>query len=340
MDREPMADTYEMGQVEDRAAWDGLVKQSSQGTIFSTWVWLECAQAAAGGEARRLGCFRNGRLVGGCGFVEIRKGGLRKATTPVLSLYGGVLTLGAGPQRPGKEESERNRVVSELAGELSRRYHYVRLSHAPAFGDARPFDWAKWKTHVEYTYVLDLSDPNRLRERLEPSLQRQIKKAARSGLVVREADDMESFVPHYVATYERQGVAPSVPVKTLVAFYEVLRAHELCRMYLAEDPDGNVLSGCIVVFGLGTCYNWIAAADPRFKQSGATPFLFWSVFERLSGHFARFDMVGANMPAIAKFKRGFGGELASHFVTEKHRSLLCAAAMKGYTALRRAGRRA
>ena len=157
-----MAEIFEIGEVEDQKVWDGLVARSSEGTVFSTSGWLACAQVAAGGKARRLGCFKNGRLVGGCGFVEVSKGGLKKATTPLLTPYGGMLTVPPNSARPARMESDRNRIIAELISYLSADFHYIQLFHGTHLGDIRAFLWDGWTCRVLYTYLIDLSDLDQL----------------------------------------------------------------------------------------------------------------------------------------------------------------------------------
>jgi len=326
-----MTDSYEVREVQDQETWDKLVGESSEGTVFSTSRWLECAQAAAGGRVRRLGCFKKSRLVGGCSFIEYRRSGFKKATTPLLTPYGGILTVPPNSSRPARIESERSKAIAELIGRPASGFHYVQLFHSTQLGDIREFLWARWSARVLYTYLIDLSDLDRLWNGLfEKRTNNAIRKAQKSGFWVRKEDEGAALVDLYERIYVRQGRKPPVSVRQVAAFYEAASSADLAQMYLAVDSKGNPSSACVVVPDGNTVYAWISGADPEADRLGASSLLYWKIFEDLGPSHKWFDFVGANMPAIAKFKRGFGGVLRTYYVTERYSSRVAAAALKGY----------
>ena len=326
-----MADVYETHEVEDQEAWDGLVRRSSEGTVFSTSPWLRCAQAGSGGRIRRIGCFKNGRLVGGCGFIEVSRAGLKKGITPVLTPYGGVLTVPPESERPAHIESERNRIVRELVRELVADCHYVQLFHSTRLSDVRQFLWTGWTSRVLYTYLIDLRDLDQLwNSYFEKRTNNAVRKAEKSGFSVHRADDVAVLVDLYRGLYARKARNPPVPYPIVGAFYQAAQDAGLAQMYEATDRSGTPVSACVVVPDSDTVYAWISGADPDSDRLGATSLLYWRILQDVSTSHNWFDFVGANMPSIARFKRGFGGVLHTYYATEKHRSPLSAAAMKAY----------
>ena len=103
-------------------------------------------------------------------------------------------------------------------------------------------------------------------------------------------------------------------------------------MHLVESSSSE--SGSIVAFakGFGCLHAWVAGADPQLRESGATSLLYWKFLEQAGG--LRFDFVGANMPGIALFKRGFGGELIPYFATQRANSRLLKAGVTARNLLR------
>ena len=330
-----MADIFEIGEIEDQEAWDGLVDRSNEGTVFSTSSWLACAQAAGGGKVRRLGCFKNGHLVGGCGFLEITKGKFRKATTPLLTPYGGVLTVGPNSARPARIESERNKIITELVTHLNAEFLYLQFFHGTHLADIREFLWDGWTCHVLYTYLIDLRDLDQLwNAYFEKRTNNAIRKAEKSGFTVRKVYDRSLLIDLYKQIYAKQSRTPPVAPEIVSAFYQAAWEAGIAQMYMAEDRSGNPASVCVVVSGGDKVYAWVSGADPDADKLGATSLLYWRMFEDLATSHSWFDFVGANMPSIAKFKRGFGGVLHVYYMTEKHTSRLSAAAMKGYGLVR------
>ena len=88
----------------------------------------------------------------------------------------------------------------------------------------------------------------------------------------------------------------------------------------------------VFVDGPDTSYAWAAGADPALNNTGATSALYWQYFTATKKK--RFDFVGANIPAIAFFKRGFGGDLVPYYVSEGYKSTWVKRAISARRALR------
>lgn len=308
----PMSDTCEIRVVTDPLAWDEFVRRAVGGTVFSTWAWLECAQQATGSPFRCLGVYRNGQLVAGLSGAETRRAGLRRLATPVLTPHGGLLLAPIAGKGPA--ESEWNRAAELLIAHLQREYHHCALAHAPAVGDMRPFTWAGWQVRVRYTYQFDLGEPEQVWAGFEHRTRQAINKAERNGFAVEPTADLELFRRQYELLYARQG--NKAPVDPTVAQHFAAAAF---RAGLAEglavlSPEGEVAAAVIFVSGFEGDYAWVSGADPALTHTGAASLIQWRYYAAHPGR--RFDFVGANMPGIALFKRGFGGRLVPYFVVE------------------------
>jgi len=178
--------------VEDASLWDDFVASSPQGTVFSSSAWLGAAGGVQGGAPRMVGVYKNGRLVAGVGFVHIARGFLAKATTPAVTPYGGFLYR-PDPGKRGSEAESFNMKCSELLIEyLQKNYGNVFLVHGPGFRDVRPFTWAGWRESVRYTYVVDISDIDRVWDMLERRV-RTVIRNAESSLELGGAVDTARF---------------------------------------------------------------------------------------------------------------------------------------------------
>lgn len=314
--------THEVERIEDTAVWDAFVRTASGGTVFSTSTWLKCAGEVFGGEAVLYGCYKKGNLVAGCSALGLRTAGLSKATTPPLTPYGGIVYARIEAKRPAKIEAERSGATCALMDRLTSDFHYVQLSHSPALTDAREFLWREWDVAIRYTYLHDLSDLDRLWDRFENRTNTVVRKADRTGCAVRPCEDLDLFVRQYERIYHAQHTVPLISGARAAAFCRAVGDAGLSRMYVAESPEGEPASVVVFVLGFDTLYAWVSGAEPRLNATGATSLLYWRVFQEMAGQYHRFDFVGANFPPIAKFKRGFGGDLAPYFITERYSSSL------------------
>jgi hypothetical protein len=326
-----MSDTGEIRTVTDPQAWDEFVRRAAGGTVFSTWDWLECARQATGQPFRCLGVYRNGQLVAGLSGVETQRAGMRRFATPELTPHGGLLLAPVAGKGPARAESEWHRAAELFITHLRQEYHHWILAHAPALGDVRPFTWAGWEARVRYTYQLELGDREGLWERLERRTRTVIRKAEGSGFRVEPTRDMELFRQQYELLYTRQDHRAPVDAGVAQRFAEAACRKGLARALKVESPEGRVAAVVVFVRGAEGSYAWVAGADPKLNHTGAVSLLYWKYFEQGQG---RFDFVGANIPAIAFFKRGFGGELVPYFAVEGFRDPLVKGLFSGARTLR------
>ncbi|MEW6750298.1 MAG: GNAT family N-acetyltransferase [Candidatus Latescibacterota bacterium] len=309
-----MADTYQLQEVTDAAAWDAFVGQATGGTVFSTSAWLACAQEAMLGRARFFACLRNGHLTAGISGVERRRTGLTRLVTPELTPHGGALLAPVPAKGPAKVEAEWHHAASLLAGELTLRYGYVQLAHAPAALDMRPFAWRGWSVRVRYTYRIRTGDLEATWERLERRTRTVIRKAEKAGFRVAPTEDLEAFGRLYDLVYARQGGPPPVPAAVVQRFAAAVLRSGLGRALAVTSPEGRTAAVVVFVDGGDTTYAWTAGADPDLADTGATSLLYWEYLRQAGGR--EFDFVGANIPGVAFFKRGFGGDLVPYYVVE------------------------
>ena len=164
--------------IVDNALWDQFVKNSPHGTILSTSAWLQASADAQGGNPVKVGTWDGDNLIAGVSYVEVFKGTLKKATTPVLTPYGGFV-YNSNPNDPGSDtESLKLLCAEKLIHFLQKNYHKVFLVHAPDFIDIRPFSWQGWTESVHYTYLLDINDSDTVWKNFRERTKRKIRKAS------------------------------------------------------------------------------------------------------------------------------------------------------------------
>ena len=154
---------------------------------------------------------------------------------------------------------------------------------APGIMDVREFVWAGWEIAPRYTYVNDLTiGRETVWERLERRTRNVIRKAESDGFKVEPTTDIDEIKHQYELVYSEQKQQPPVHPMTVQKFAETAQKRGLIDTFRAVSSNGQTVS--IVAFALTEC--------------------------------PRFDFVGANIPSIAFFKRGFAGELVSYYAVE------------------------
>jgi hypothetical protein len=330
-----VAGKLETAGIEDKELWDAFVTASPQGSVFSTSAWLESAAGAQGGVPIYLGVFENGRLSAGTAFIGMKRGPVRKATAPVLAPYCGFLYAPFSGTKPSEEESRNSACAATIIDYLIPRYGHIFLVQDPRITDVREFLWRGFSCPVRYTYLLDITAPDRLWERMERRV-RTVIRNAETSLALDGALDIGEFGGLYERTYRDRGNPPPIPRELVERLVERLIRGGAAEMRSVRDERGEPVAAMVFTFDRRSVYALVSGTIPSKNPSGASSLLFWDAVQRHAGLREKLDLVGANFRTIAFFKKGFGGALAPYFATERYASPAIRAALTLYTRLRKA----
>jgi hypothetical protein len=301
-------------------AWNALVAESPQGSVYSTPDYLAALCDAAGGSFRILATKRGDDLVGGVAIYE-RPAGTGLRVTPRLLLYYNGLVLREYPTKyPSQRTSRILEVSAALEGALSGAgYEGIVLKNRSSFTDARAFLAQGWNARPGYSYVVPIDDLALAWGRVEQNLRRLVNRCANEGVQLSEDDDFDSFFRMHLAMTERKGTPLYLPQPAFRRFFSTLRAAGLCRLYQARLPDGRSISAQLVLLGpYPVSHSVSAATDPAYMNAGATPFLRWKVFEALSAlGYAANDLTDAALNQVSHFKSQLGGNLELCLILER-----------------------
>ena len=328
-----MADSYHIAQFEEFEAWDTFVRQSDTSSIFSLYGWLECARETSGGQVRCYGCYKNGQLVAGVSGIERRLGMWRQFATPMLTPHGGLIYAPAASANAVRAEAEHSKAAQLIVEHIGREYDYAELSLEPEISDVREFTWAGWKSRVRYTFRVDLKEPDVIWQGLEGRTRTAIRKAEKLGFQVGQTDDVDLFRHQLALVQGREHNEQWVDPSLVQRFSSRAVKAGFVQLYSVVSTSGAVAAMVAQVRGMSKAYSWQSGADPAFNHTGALALLYWKLFAE--SEFDSFDLVGANIPAVAFFKRGFGGQLIPYFVVNGYRSAFTKAAVTGRNLLRR-----
>ncbi len=329
-----MAKELTISEIEDAPLWDAFVDESPQGTVFATSAWLGATAAACGGEPVMLGVWRNGRLAAGTAFLLQRRGPLRKASMPAVVPYGGVLYRPETGKRWSEAESFDAECAEQIVAYLGRRFHYAQVVNPPGFNDVRPFVWNGWRADVRYTYLIDIEAPDRVWDVMEHRV-RKVIGHAEDTLEVGEAIDYDRFSSLFSRIYHDRGVKAPVESATIGRFAAAVLERVPSEMRTVRDRTGEIVSAVILVHDRRRVYTWMSGSLPDRNADGAYSLLFWDTIRRYAGTHRQLDLVGANMPSIAFFKKGFGGVLTPYYACDRYSSRWPRLAFHAYRTVKR-----
>jgi len=247
------------------------------------------------------------------------------AELPPLTPYWGAVLPAADLKAARLIERDR-RILSEVAAVLRRRYPYMRLLCHPALKDIRPFSWAGFRVTSRYTSLLRPAAESDAWAAFPSAVRNKLRQG--DARLVRRSSDARPFAALYETAVSRLGVGPAVRP----AFWERLAAAlpgQSSFLYYDGD-DGEPVAGRVLAWDDKTAYDLAAAATPEgLGPRGAL--LFWEEIKEAWARGLPLDVVGVNVPSIARFKDSFGGEPTPYYLLSSYRSLF----IRGVAAWRR-----
>ena len=314
------APTSEFLHEAEYSAWQAFVEGSPQGSAYANPAYLDTFCRAAGGTFRILAARRSNEIVGGVAIYERRDGSRIRVSPRLLLYYNGILLSEQSTKYPSQRTARALEVISSIEAALSGAdYESVALKNRSSISDARVFMDQGWSVRPGYSYVVPIADLTLAWDRVEQNLRRLVKRCTGDGLQLTDDDDFDSFWRMHAATVERKGTDLYLPREQFQQFFSSLHRLDLCRLYHARLPTGQSISSQLVLLGKHEVSHTIsAAADANFMNMGATAFLRWKVFEKLSalGYMAN-DLTDAALNPVTHFKSQLGGKLELCLICEK-----------------------
>lgn len=137
-----------------------------------------------------------------------------------------------------------------------------------------------------------------------------------------ESDDIGLFYELNNKTFVRQQRKIPYDLELIKTLYQSARKHNACKMYFAQDADGEIIAGNFLVYDESTVYYLMGGIDPDKKNLGGMDVVqFESIkFALESGR--RFDFEGSMIESIEKYFRSFGAVQKPYFNLSKTNSKL------------------
>ena len=297
-----------------RAVWDDLTSRSEPG-FHGRSDWIECTCLAAGLEPCYVVVTVRDEPALLVAVASRRRFGTRIMLNAPLSPYVGwaEMTPVGADDSAAPHLDEAVRLFAEWA---EREFGYVRIEFPPEVCDDTPFTQWRWRSETRQTFRAPVRDMESLRPRR--NIRRNIRAAGDAGISAKtlSGEPAVAALERVLSdTFARQG--QSLPVKQP-------RWSDLLRAIVASPNvqtvvavrDDEPLAAMAFGWDLLRAYEILAGATPAGLESGASALVRWAAFEAANERVDEFDLAGANVPSIAHYKSGFGGDLVHyHAVT-------------------------
>jgi Acetyltransferase (GNAT) domain len=301
--------------VEELSEWESLVRQSAQGTLFHSRLWLD----ALGEPYKLFGWFTGGQLRGGFAVGIV---GPRAASAPYSALtpYLGLL-LPEGDTKYVTRLSTEKQISEAFAVFLKREFNSIQFRFPPEIIDLQPFIWEGFQVGVRYTYRLGLQDVATVLANMHKRCRRDLRAAEKQGIRIETDVPFTQVLPLCEMSLKRRGLATSL-LTAAERVEAVLRQAGFLARSRQETPIGAVW----IVWDEKRAYYLLGGYSDPAKSGNAVALALWHAiqFTAVDLGLSEFDFEGSMIPLIELFFRKFGGTIKPTYTIsyEKRISLL------------------
>lgn len=300
--------------------WQDFLRRNSEGALFHRWEWQDIIEKGFGFKVSRLGIFdAQNRLCGLLPLVE-RKIGL-------LKLAGSPLTGAATPQSGPLGDVPLAEVLQALDRYAwVKRIDYLELA-VPDLAGQETLQQNGFTVKELLTLEILLPETEeKMWGKLEVRCRNAVRKAQKSGVEVFEPQALEEWLePYYELSrgvYLRQGKEPPFSKEYFTALWQNLYAQGDLTVLLARC-EGKTVAGAIFPKDRNSAYYLDGVSDREYSKAAPNNLIQWEFLRRaLQSGVSLYDMVGANIPSIASFKRSFGSTERVYLYAYKSRTWL------------------
>ncbi|ELY60730.1 GNAT family N-acetyltransferase [Natronolimnohabitans innermongolicus] len=233
----------------------------------------------------------------------------------------GPILLPASP-KPHKRERTNREFVEQVLEKVGADdpLTLVGTVATPAYADPRPFRWHGFDVEPRFTYSIDLADRDidDVMMSFSKDLRTEIRDAQELPLTVSVADvDAAAFVyDRYQDRFEEQGL--SMPTSRDFAIDLVHALGDHARVYVVEGPDGERLSGILVLYSDEVAYSWMGGTPAYYEGTSVNGLLEKHLMSDILTEpelesIVAYDLGNANKEQLVEQKSKYAPELVSHY---------------------------
>lgn len=308
--------TIEIRSWVDPASWDDYVRNHAGGTLYHSTKWLAVAETF-GAQTRTLGLWKNNQLVGALPLVTRKMGPLVLAGSPL----NGISTPHMGPILDDPQLMGEFLLGLEAYAK-SEGIDYLELAFSSEVSEEL-LTQAGYTVETRQTLTMNIPpDEDALWQGMEVRCRNATRKSEKSGVQIEFCNTLESWLNDYMemsqALYERQGTTSPFSETYFRTLWEKLYPEQL--NVLVARFEGKAIAAALFPRFKNACYYVDGVSLKEYNKLNPNNLVQWRFLQWATASGVTFyDMVGANIPSIAKFKVSFGSQY--HSYTYAYRSL-------------------
>jgi hypothetical protein len=306
--------------------WNSYVERSPHTSIFHHSEALDILAEQSGATLHPLVGYKGQEPVGLLPLFETTLGPFTTVHSPpphldVFSLGPALLNFEKLKRRKS-ERRHRQFVESSLAWiDTHLDPDYLDIRTVDRYHDVRPFKWNDFDVTPTYTYILDISrDAETLLSNFSRDARSNIRNTDDDAYEIEEGDaDAVNFIIGQIRErHDEQGEEYRITPQFAKSLYHRLPA-ETVRPYVIS-VEGERVGGVLALEYGDTVYRWQGGAKHDVDVP-VNDVLDWHIIqEAKSRGRKRYDLVGANLPRLCKYKSKFGPAASAYYTAQRKSS--------------------
>jgi lipid II:glycine glycyltransferase (peptidoglycan interpeptide bridge formation enzyme) len=224
-----------------------------------------------------------------------------------------------GPYLPGNPSiSEQHQILAKLLAQIppvasiKQDFHYSITNWLPLY-------WQNFQQTTRYTYLLDVSDLQKVLDGVNRNMRRNIKKASEQ-IKIEHWDDPERFYLVNKKSFDRQNIPIPYTLAQFLRHDAALNVQQRRKLFFAVDQRGQLHGASYVIWDDQVAYYHLAGDDPQFRQHGAGILLIWEAIQFLHNELGvnTLDFEGSMIKNVEAIRRQFGAIQTPYFSVSKN----------------------
>lgn len=305
----------------DADEWNRYVERSAGTNPFFRAEALRLQADDTESDVHLLAGFKGQEAVGLFPIFEYAKGPITGVFSPAphsWSCYLGPAMVNVDKLKQRKADRRTKRFLDGCLEWIDREISplYTKFVASAEFDDVRPFIWNEYDVKPGYTYIVDLEGSEEdLLNRFSSDARSNVRNADEDAYVIEEGtnDDVERIVEQVANRYESQGQSFRLTPAFARSVHEQLPDGAI-RPYVCR-VDGEFVGGILIAESKTTRYRWQGGVKPDTEVDlPINDLLDWHAMrDGLRNGLETYDLVGAGVPSINRYKAKFNPRLETHY---------------------------
>jgi hypothetical protein len=303
--------------------WNRCVERSTEATGFHRQEFLDVVRNHADATLHQFVGYNGNEPVGIFPLFELRKGPVHTVFSPPPRLgipYLGPATVGMQGMKQRKVVQTNQEFIEGCLEVVDETVDpsYVHIKAVTGYDDIRPFQWAGFQTTPRYTFTLPLHEGvDELKSGFSRSLRRYLDPGEDEDVTVEERGrEAIDFVLEQVADrYDEQDKSFTVPRAFVYDLWDSMPDGYL-RAYVGS-VDGEEVSG-VITLESPECAYFLLGGGKSDVGYPINDLLHWRIARDAAERgVAEYDLMGANVAGIARYKSKFNPTLKMYAELER-----------------------